>query len=209
MYGWMGTILRVNLSNGKITKEPLKEDTASKYVGGRGLNVKILLDETKPSIDPLGPDNKLIVGAGPCNGTRVPGNSRLTLTAKSPMTNIYGTSNASSRLGTELKYAGYDAVIIEGQSEEPVYLWINDDSVELRDAEQLWGKTTREARKALQREVGYADASVICIGPAGENMVRFANVISDLGRAFGKCGMGAVMGSKKLKAIAARGTKGV
>jgi len=209
MNGWTGTTLRVNLSNGKVTREPLNEKVANKYVGGRGLNTKILLDETRPGIDPLSPENKMIFGTGPCVGTRVPGNSRVTLTAKSPMSDMYGTTNAGGPFGAELKYAGYDSIIVEGQAEKPVYLWINDDKVELRDARQLWGKTTQEARRALQREVGYADAAVVGIGPAGENLVRFANVISDLGRAFAKCGMGAIMGSKKLKAIAIRGTKGI
>lgn len=209
MNGWMGTILRVNLHNRKITKEPLNEEVAYKYIGGRGLNTKILLDETKPGIDPLSLDNKLIFGTGPCNGTRVPGNSRVTLTAKSPMSDMYGTTNAGGPFGAEIKYAGYDSIIIEGQSDKPVYLWINGDKVEIRDAQHLWGKTTQEARKAIQREVGYANAAVIGIGPGGENLVRFASIISDLGRAFAKSGMGAVMGSKKLKAIAVRGTKGV
>lgn len=209
MYGWMGAILRVNLGNGKVTKEPLEEKVAHKYIGGRGLNTKILLDETKSGIDPLGPDNKLIFGTGPCNGTRVPGNSRVTLTAKSPMTDMYGTTNAGGPFGAEIKYAGYDTIIIEGQAQKPVYLWINDDNVEIREARHLWGKTTQDTRRTLQREVGYADAAVVSIGPGGENLVRFACVISDLGRAFAKCGMGAVMGSKKLKAIVVRGTRGV
>jgi aldehyde:ferredoxin oxidoreductase len=209
MNGWTGNILRINLSNAKITREPLEKEVALKYVGGRGLNAKILFDETKPGIDPLGADNKLILGLGPCNGTRVPGSARMTLTAKSPITDMYGTSNSTGHAAAGLKYAGYDAIIIEGQAEKPVYLWINDDNVELRDAGEFWGKNTQETKKALQREVGYSDASVMCIGPAGENLVRFACVASDLGRVFGRNGIGAVMGSKKLKAIVARGTKGV
>lgn len=209
MNGWTGTILRVNLSNGKITNEPLQEKTAHKFVGGRGLNVKILYSETKPGIDPLGADNKLILGAGPCNGTMVPANSRLTITAKSPITGFLGCSNAGGVFGVEIKYAGYDAVIVEGKAEKPVYIWIEDDKVEVRDARRLWGKTALEARKVLQREVGHPDIAVVGIGPAGENLVRFASVTSDWGRTHGKTGMGAVMGSKKLKAIAVRGTKGV
>lgn len=209
MNGWIGSILRVNLTSMRITKEPLDKEIANRFIGGRGLSARILFDETKPGTDPLGADNKLILGAGPCNGTRVPGSSRLSLTAKSPMTNMYGTSSASGPIGAKLKYAGYDAVIVEGRASKPVYLWIDDDNVELRDARQLWGKTTQITRRILQRDVGHPDAGVICIGPAGENMVRFACVISYLGRAFGKCGMGAVMGSKKLKAIAVMGTKGV
>jgi aldehyde:ferredoxin oxidoreductase len=209
MNGWMGTILRVNLGNSEIAKEPLIEDIAHKYVGGRGLNMRILYDETRPGIDPLGPDNKLILGAGPCNGTLVPASSRLTITAKSPLTGFFGCSNGGGRFGAEIKYAGYDAVIIEGEAKVPVYLWIEDGKVELRDASELWGKTVLEARKILQAQVGYPDAAVLSIGPAGENLVKSGCIISDWGRAHGKTGMGAVMGSKKLKAIAVRGTKGV
>jgi aldehyde:ferredoxin oxidoreductase len=209
MNGWTGTILRVNLSNGKITKEPLQEETAHKFVGGRGLNINILYNETKPGIDPLGAENKLILGAGPCNGTLVPANSRLTISARSPATGLLGCSNSGGVFGAEIKYAGYDAIIVEGKSEKPVYLWIEDDNVEVRDARQLWGKTATGARKILQREVGHPDIGVVGIGPAGENLVSFASITSDWGRTHGKTGMGAVMGSKKLKAIAVRGTKGV
>jgi aldehyde:ferredoxin oxidoreductase len=209
MNGWMGSILKANLSDGKTVKEDLEEDLARHYVGGRGVNARILYDETNPGIDPLGPENKLIVGAGPCNGTGVIANSRLTLSAKSPVTGFLGSSNSGGVFGVEMKYAGYDAIIIEGKSENPVYLWIDNDNVELRDAKKLWGKTTFEARKIIQREVGHPDIGVLGIGPAGENLVRFASVTSDWGRSNGKTGMGAVMGSKKLKAIAVRGTQGV
>lgn len=207
--GWMGTILRVNLSEERVTKEVLGEEFALKYVGGRGFNARVLFDEVRPGTDPLGPDNKLLLGVGPCNGTLVPGNSRLTISAKSPLLDSIGDSNCAASLGARLKYAGYDMVIIEGKSKSPVYLWIDDEKVELRDARQLWGKTTNATRMALEREIGDPDISVISIGPAGENLVRFACVIADLGRAAGRTGMGAVMGSKKLKAVAVRGTKGV
>jgi aldehyde:ferredoxin oxidoreductase len=205
----MGSILRVNLSNGKIVKEPLEEDMAHYYVGGRGINTKILYDETRPGIDPLGPDNKIVLGAGPCNGTLVPANARLTISAKSPITGFLGCSSSGGVFGVEMKYAGYDAIIIEGKSEKPVYLWIDNDHVELRDAGKFWGKTTFEGRKVIQREVGHPDIGVISIGPAGENLVKFASVTSDWGRSHGKTGMGAVMGSKRLKAVAIRGTEGV
>ncbi|MBW1800583.1 MAG: aldehyde ferredoxin oxidoreductase family protein [Deltaproteobacteria bacterium] len=189
--------------------EALNDSFVNTYIGGRGFGARMLYDETPPGIDPLSAENRLIISAGPCNGTRVPGNSRLTLTAKSPMTNLYGSTNASGAFGAEIKYAGYDAIVIEGCSEAPVYLWIHDDRVEIRDARSLWGKTTQQTHYAMQRAVGHSDASVICIGPAGENLVRFACAISDIGRAFGKCGMGAVMGSKNLKGIAIRGTGGI
>jgi aldehyde:ferredoxin oxidoreductase len=209
MNGWMGSMLRVNLSHGNAVKVPLEENIAHHYVGGRGINMKILYDETKPGIDPLGPDNKMILGAGPCNGTLVPANSRLTISAKSPVTGFLGCSSSGGVFGVEIKYAGYDAIIIEGESEKPVYLWIDNDHVELRDARSLWGKTTFEGRKIIQREVGHPDIGVLSIGPAGENIVRFASVTSDCGNSHGKTGMGAVMGSKRLKAIAIRGTQGV
>jgi aldehyde:ferredoxin oxidoreductase len=209
MNGWMGTILRIDLSHERIVKEALGEEFAAKYAGGRGFNAKVLFDEVKPGIDPLSPDNKLILGVGPCNGTLVPGSSRLTISAKSPLSGSIGDSNCAASLGARLKYAGYDMVIIEGKAKRPVYLWIDDENVELREAKQVWGKTIQATRMALEREIGDPDISVIAIGPAGENMVRFACIIADLGRAAGRTGMGAVMGSKNLKAVAVRGTKGV
>lgn len=209
MNGWMGTILRVDLCSGKVTKETLEDEFASTYIGGRGFNSKVLYDEVKPGTDPLGPYNKLILGVGPCNGTLVPASSRFTITAKSPLSGFIGDSNSGGSLGARLKYAGYDMVIVEGKAKEPVYLWIDDDKVELRDAEQVWGKTVEATRRALEREIGDPDISTVIIGPAGENLVKFACIVADLGRAAGRAGMGAVMGSKRLKAIVVRGTKGV
>jgi len=208
MDGWRGTILRVDLSEEKITKEPLREGLIHKYLGGRGINSRILYEETEPGIDPMGPANKLIIGVGPCNGTLVPGSQRLTLSAKSPLTGMLGDSNSGGSFGAELKYAGYDAVIVQGQAEKPVYLWIDDDKVELRSAIPLWGRTTRETTRSIEAEIGDPNICTIVIGPAGENGVTFACAIADLGRAHGRCGIGAVMGSKKLKGIAVRGTQG-
>jgi len=208
MYGWTGNILRVNLTNGEITKESLNLEMARKFIGGRGLNLKYLYDEVKPGIDPLGPDNKLIFGAGPACGTLVPSSQRWNVTAKSPMTGFIGDAGCGGSFGIGLKYAGYDMVIIEGKSEKPLYLWIDDDDVQLRDASFLFGKKTTETVRAIKRDVGDPDAHIACIGTAGDNVVRFANIMSD-NRTAGKTGMGAVMGSKKLKAIAARGTRGV
>lgn len=209
MNGWMGRILRVDLTSGKISKEPLKKQLAHKYVGGRGVNAKILYDEVRPGTDPLGPDNKLIIGVGPCNGTPVPGSQRFTATLKSPITGLYADSNCGGSFGATMKYAGYDIIIIEGGAREPVYLWIDDDHVEIRPAEHLWGKTTREASRQIANEVKDPHISTISIGPAGENLVMFSSVIADLGRALGRTGIGAVFGSKKLKAVSVRGTKGV
>lgn len=209
MEGYMGVVLRVDLSKERIVKEPIREELIHNYVGGRGVNSRVLYEEVKPGIDPLGPDNKIIVGVGPCNGTMVPGSQRFTVTSKSPLTGFLGDSNSGGSFGVELKYAGYDMIIIEGQAQKPVYLWIDDDRVELKPAEHLWGRTTRETARAIEREVGDPDVCIISIGPGGENLVRFACLISDLGRGLGRTGQGAVFGSKKLKAIAVRGSKGV
>jgi len=209
MDGYMGKVLRVNLSNGRIVKEPFKKELARYYVGGRGLNSRVLYDEVKPGIDPIGPDNKIIVGVGPAAGTLVPGSQRFTVTSKSPLTGFLGDSNSGGSFGVEVKYAGYDMIIIEGQAQRPVYLWIDDDRVELKPAEHLWGKMIRDTVRAIEREIGDPDIRVISIGPGGENLVRFACLLSDLGRGTGRTGQGAVFGSKKLKAIAVRGSKGV
>ncbi|MFC1892347.1 aldehyde ferredoxin oxidoreductase family protein [Thermodesulfobacteriota bacterium] len=207
--GYKGVILRVDLCNQEITKESLNIDYADMFIGGRGLNLKYLYNEIEPGIDPLGPDNLLILGTGPCNGTLVPGSQRFTVTTKSPLTGFIGDSNSGGDIGAELKYAGYDMIIIQGVSPKPVYLWINDDQIELRDANHLWGKTVFEARRVILDEIKESQAATIAIGLGGENQVRFANIIAELGRGSGRSGTGAVMGSKKLKAIAVRGRGGV
>ena len=209
MNGYMGRVLRVNLTTGKFTKEPLDAKFSRKYIGGRGFNSRILYDSLKPNVDPLSPDNIVIISSGPCCGTEVPGSQRFTVTAKSPLSGILGDSNCGGSFGVKLKHAGYDILIIEGQARNPVYLWIDNDNIELRSAEHLWGKTTREANREIVREVRDPDIGTIAIGIGGENQVRFACVIADLGRGIGRCGMGAVFGSKKIKAISARGNKGV
>jgi aldehyde:ferredoxin oxidoreductase len=208
MNGWMGSVLRVNLTDGKITKEPLDRELACQYVGGRGLNLKLLYDEVKPMIDPFGPENKVIFGVGPACGTLVPSNQRWTVTTKSPLSGFIGDGNCGGTLGIGFKYAGYDIIIIEGKSDRPLYLWIDDDHVQLRDAAHLWGKKTTETEMAIRREIGSSNVHIASIGPAGENLVRFAAVMSEC-RAVGRCGIGAVLGSKRLKAIVARGSKGV
>ncbi len=207
MYGWQGTILRVNLTNGKITKEPLSNELAHKYIGGRGLTSKLLYDEVKPGTDSLGPDNKLIFGTGPACGTIVPGSQRWTLSCKGTLSNFISDANCGSRFGAGLKYAGYDVLIIEGSSDRPVYLLIDGDHVSIKDAMHLWGKTTTESTRILEREIGSPNVRVVSIGQAGENLVKFSSVIGDK-RAAARAG-GAVMGSKKLKAIAAMGNRGV
>lgn len=208
MYGWTGTILRVNMTNGEVSTEPLNQELAHKYVGGRGLNIAYLYREVKPGTDALSPDNKLFFGVGPACGTLIPSNQRWTVSTKSPQTGIVGDGNCGGKFGVGLKYAGYDMAIIEGASDKPVYLLIDGDTVQLKDANHLWGKTTSETERLIREEIGDPDIDIASIGPAGENMVRFAAVMNDR-RAAGRSGIGAVMGSKKLKAVAARGNRGV
>lgn len=209
MYGWAGTILRVDLTTRKINKDPLNKELAMSFLGGRGINSKILYDELKPGIDPLGADNVLIFGTGPVTGTLVPGSGKWTVTAKSPLTGGHGDSCAGGHFGPELKYAGYDHVIIKGRSDKPVYLWVEDENVELRNADDLWGCDTWETQKIIKEKLKDPEVKIIAIGPAGENLVKLACIIHGLKRAAGRCGLGAVMGSKNLKAVAVRGTNGV
>mgnify|MGYP005839323679 CR=1 FL=1 len=207
MFSYMGKILRVNLSENRITEEALEENVARAFLGGRGLGAKILFDELKPGIDPLGPENKLIVAAGVVTGLPFAGNCRYVLMAKSPLTDIWGESNASGFFGPELRFAGFDALIIEGKAEKPVYLWIHNGKTEIREASHLWGKITGDTEKLIKEELKDDKIRIASIGPGGENLVRYACVLSDIHHANGRSGMGAVMGSKNLKAIAVRGTQ--
>jgi aldehyde:ferredoxin oxidoreductase len=208
-FGYAGAILRVNLSTGVVTRIPYPEEWMRLYLGGEGVAAKILYDEVPPETPALSPGNKFILSAGPLVGTLAPASSRFTLTTKSPITEIYSDSNAGGHFGPELKYAGYDHLIVEGAAEAPVYLWIDDDRVEIRDAQHLWGKTTWETEDALKAELGDETIQIACIGPAGEHQSLAACLIVNKARAFGRMGLGAVVGSKKLKAIAVRGTKGI
>ncbi|MEM2703533.1 MAG: aldehyde ferredoxin oxidoreductase family protein [Candidatus Bathyarchaeia archaeon] len=205
MYGWAGKILRVNLSEEKVEKQHLPEELKTKFIGGRGINVKILYNENKPKIDPFDPENRLIFGAGPLVGTLVPGSGRFNVTTKSPL-GFLGDSSCGGHWAAELKYAGYDHIIIWGRAKHPVYLCIQDGSAELRDAKHLWGMDTWETQAAIREELGDEETQIACIGQAGENLVRIANVRTGLKHAAGRTGTGAVMGSKNLKAIAVRGT---
>ncbi|MDP2729189.1 MAG: aldehyde ferredoxin oxidoreductase family protein [Dehalococcoidales bacterium] len=209
MYGWAGQRLKVYLTEGKIVKEPLSEELRLNYLGGRGLNSKTLFDELKPGVDPLSPDNVFMVGIGPLNGTATPTCGRWTVTAKSPLTGILGDGNGGGDFASELKFAGYDQIVFYGRSPKPVYLWVNDDRVELRDASHLWGKTNGDTNKMLWEGLGDREVRVLSIGPAAENLVRITKVFSNITRSGGKGGMGAVMGSKNLKAVAVRGTGSV
>ncbi len=206
MFGYMGKILRVDLTDHNVTREQLNRKVARNFIGGRGLGAKILFDELKPGIDPLGPESKLVIATGVVTGIPFPGNSCHSVMAKSPLTCIWGEAHAKGFFGPELKSAGYDAIIVEGRASTPVYLWIHDGETEIRDASHLWGKLTRDVQKIIRKEVKDERAQIGCIGPAGENLVRFANVLFGFNHFAGRTGMGAVMGSKNLKAIAVRGT---
>lgn len=208
MDGWVGKILRIDLSDGKITTEPV-EPYVDKYIGGRGLGVRLIYDTYVPQTDAFDPANPLIFNTGPLTGTALPGSGRVDVTALSPMSKLRAKSNFGAYWGPELKYTGYDHIIIQGKSEKPCYLWIKDGRVEIRGAGDIWGKDTFETQKAIQQELGDSEIKVVCIGPGGEKLVRFACLITETGDAAGRTGMGAVMGSKNLKAIAVRGSWGV
>jgi aldehyde:ferredoxin oxidoreductase len=207
-YGWTGNVLRINLAQPLVQVEELDRKAAEDFIGGRGLGVKYLYDEIDPALDALSPGNNLIFATGPLTGTGAPGGSRYMVVCKGPLTDAIAESSAGGPFAMAIKYAGYDMIIIEGRSPNPVYLWVDNEHVELRDASHLMGKTTTETEKGIIAET-HPDAKVACIGPAGENLVRFACVMSDMGRAAGRSGVGAVMGSKNLKAIAVRGTNGL
>ena len=204
-FGYVGKILRVDLSGGKISVEPLDDLFYRRYLGGEGFVAYFLLKELKPGIEPFSSENKLIFAAGPVTGAPISGSGRNSIGAKSPLTGGFGESEVGGHFGAELKHAGFDAVIIEGKADDPVYLWVHDDEAEIRDASHLWGKDTGDAQRIIRKELGDERVRVALIGPGGENLVRYACVIVDLKDAAGRTGMGAVMGSKNLKAVAIRG----
>jgi aldehyde:ferredoxin oxidoreductase len=204
MYGWVGKILKIDLTDGKITTEPT-EAYVDQYVGGRGLGVKLIYDNYKPGTGALDPGNPLLLNTGPLTGTAMPGSGRVDVTALSPMSNLRAKSNFGAYWGPELKFNGFDHLLITGKAEKPCYLWIHDGVAEIRSAEHLWGQDTFETQKLIQQELGDSEIKVVCIGPGGENLVKFACLISETGDAAGRTGMGAVMGSKNLKAVAVRG----
>jgi aldehyde:ferredoxin oxidoreductase len=203
-----GTLLRVNLSKGKISKEPITDSLWRQFVGGRGIGTKLLMDNMDPSADALGPDNPLIFACGPLTGTLAPTGGRYMVVTKSPLTGAVACSNSGGYWGPALRYCGYDFLMIEGAAKEPVYLWIHDDDVQIRSAKHVWGKLVADTEDMLREET-HPDARVALIGPAGENLARVACVMNDKGRAAGRSGVGAVMGAKKLKAVVAYGTKGL
>jgi len=205
--GYAGKILEVDLTSGKISKASVDDETLRKFIGGSGLAAKLFLDRVSPEVEPLSPQNTLFVMIGPLQGTNLPGAGRFNVSAKSPLTNIWGEGNCGGTFGPELKFAGCDGIIIEGASDKPVYLFIDDDKVEIRDAADFWGKDSYETTDMLRDKIGGGrKVKVLAIGQAGENLVKYAAIVHDKADVIGRCGLGAVMGSKKLKAIVVRGT---
>jgi aldehyde:ferredoxin oxidoreductase len=198
----------LDLNEPLVTVEALDRRAAENFIGARGLALRYLYNEIDPAVNALDAHNKLIFATGPLTGTGAPGGSRYIVVTKGPLTGAIAHSSAGGALSLAMKYAGYDMIILEGKSRRPVYLWIDDDNVEIRDAQHLWGKTSTQTELAIIEET-HPEAKVACIGPAGENLVLLACVMSDMGRAAGRSGVGAVMGSKNLKAVAIRGTKGL
>lgn len=204
--GYMNQVLRVDLSNGRITTQVFSEEELRKYIGGSGLGTKILFDETDQFTDPLGPENRLIFMTGPVVGTKAVNSGRYHVVTKSPLTGIYGEADSGGTFGPELKRTGFDGIVFSGKADHPVYLWLNNGKAEIREAEHLWGQDTYEVDRILKETHG-KDIVTCSIGPAGEKLVRVAAIMNDgvEGRAAGRCGVGAVMGSKLLKAIAVHG----
>ena len=209
MNGYMGKILRVDLSTGKIWDEPLDEEYARAFVGGSGLAARYVYDMVDGDTDPLGPENPLVFMTGPLVGTAMPSAGRCSVCALSPLTHIWGESNTGGFFGPELHFAGYDGVIITGQAEKPVWLSIVEGRPELHDAADLWGCDSYVTQERVREALGEPKARVACIGPAGENRIKMAAVMNDHGRAAGRTGMGAVMGSKNLKAVGVRGSANI
>lgn len=204
--GYFGRILRVNLSDGTTAVEMPDEVFVRRYLGGAGLVAYYLLREVPPGIDPLGPENRLIFALGPLTGAPLSGAGRNSVGARSPLTGYMGEAEVGGFWGAELKAAGFQAIVVEGQAPSPVYLWVHDGEVEIRDASHLWGLENKETHTAIREELGEKRARIALCGPAGENLVRYAAVVADLRHVAGRTGLGAVMGSKRLKAVAVRGT---
>ena len=205
MFGWHGTILRVDLTNGTTRRESVDPGVAKDYIGGRGWAIRYLYDEVDPKVDPLAPENKLIFATGPMTGTPAPTGNRYTIVTKSPLTGAISCSNSGGTFPTQMKKTGFDLFIFEGRAERPVYVWVHNEQVEIRPAEHLWGLDVHKTEDALLAETA-KKAKVACIGPAGERLSRIAAVMNDKHRAAARSGVGAVMGSKNLKAVVVLGT---
>lgn len=209
-YGYMGTILRVDLTTRRVIKDALNMSIAKRFIGGSGAAAYYLAKETQPELDPYSPNSPLIFMTGPFTGTIVPTSGRFAVVAKSPLTGIWGESDAGGSWGGMLKRAGYDGIVIVGKSPIPVYIWVDEDQIEIRDASRIWGKDTFETEEIIRAE-SHGKAEVACIGKAGENLVRYAAIVCNGrdARVAARCGLGAVMGSKNLKAIAVHGAREV
>lgn len=206
MHGWMGRILRIDLSKKKISSQPLTNEQAELFLGGRGLGAEILFRELPRGIGPLSPENKLIFATGPLTGTGAPTSGRYSVTTRSPLTGTIFDSNSGGHFGVQLKRSGWDAVVLDGRADRPSYIWIHDDATEIRNADHVWGLDTHATEDTVKSET-HKDAKVACIGPAGERQVLISSIINDKHRAAGRGGVGAVMGSKNLKAIAVLGNR--
>jgi aldehyde:ferredoxin oxidoreductase len=206
MYGYNGKILHVDMTTHTFVVETPDEKFYRKYIGGSGVGAYYLMKETKPGIDPLGPENVMVFSVGPITGAAISGSSRHSVTTKSPLTGALCCSEAGGYWATDFKMSGFDAIVIKGKSPKPVYLWISDGKYEIRDAAKSWGKITGEAQQVIRDELAEPRARVALIGPSGENLNRYACIVNELGHYNGRGGVGAVMGSKNLKAIATKGT---
>lgn len=205
--GWSGKIARVNLSTGSFSVQELPGELAVSYLGGRGFGAHILYNEVGPEVEPFSPENLIIMATSPFTGTKGPSSSRFSITTKAPLTGTILDSNCGGKTGLRLKGAGYDVLVISGKADKPVWLFIDETGIKINDAADLWGQDVKVAtEKLLEQVASPQNASVACIGPAGENLVRFASIMSDSSRAIGRGGVGAVMGSKKLKAIVTSGS---
>lgn len=207
MYGYMGKIIRINLRDRSIKVEDLDLDTAQKYLGSRGLGVKIMMDEVPANVDPLSEENKMIIATGALTGAPVPTSGRFMVITKSPLTGTIAIANSGGYWGPNFKATGHDAIIFEEKADKPVYLYIEDDKIEIKDAEEYWGMTVSEFTEAMEKE--YEKSKVLCIGPAGEKLSPMAAIMNDKDRAAGRGGVGAVMGSKNLKGVVVKGSKKV
>ena len=205
--GYTGKIVTVDLTTGSIKEESPSEDMYRDFIGGTGLGVRILYERMKPKSDPLGPGNILGFVTGPLTGTPVPGSGRFTVVTKSPVTGGWADSNSGGFWGPSLKWAGYDAVFVSGRSRRPVYLIISNGKAELKDASHLWGKDTYDTEDMIQQELGQSQARISCIGPAGESCSLMAGIVNEKGRIAARSGVGAVMGSKRLKAVVVGGDR--
>ena len=207
MTGFVGKMAEVNLTDGTVKTSVVDKDVLRRYIGGSGLGAKLMLDRVAPDIAPLSPDNTFFILGGPTSGTNIPGGARFSVCAKSPLTGMFGESSSGGSFAFELRSAGWDGIIVEGASDKPVYIVVSDDKVEINDASDLWGKDTHEVTDMLKERHGDKKrGSLVSIGIGGENLVRFAGISAEKKNFAARCGLGAVMGSKKLKAVFVKGS---